>query len=172
RPSLARRRYLTVEEVRALAAASGEHADIVLTLAYCGLRIGELAALRVGKVDATRRRLQVDESATEVDGVMQWTATKDHQRRSVPYPQFLSESIEKRSEGKSADDLLFTAHRGGVIRVRGMRRNWFDGAATKAGVKGLTPHELRHTAASLAISAGASVLAVQRMLGHAKPSMT
>ena len=36
----------------------------------------------------------------------------------------------------------------------------------------LTPHDLRHTAASLAISAGANVKAVQRMLGHAKASMT
>jgi integrase len=36
----------------------------------------------------------------------------------------------------------------------------------------ITPHDLRHTAASLAISAGANVKAVQRMLGHAKASMT
>jgi integrase len=36
----------------------------------------------------------------------------------------------------------------------------------------ITPHDLRHTAASLAISAGAKVKAVQRMLGHAKASMT
>jgi integrase len=35
-----------------------------------------------------------------------------------------------------------------------------------------TPHDLRHTAASLAVSAGANVKAVQRMLGHAKASMT
>jgi len=36
----------------------------------------------------------------------------------------------------------------------------------------ITPHDLRHTAASLAISAGANVKAVQKMLGHAKASMT
>ncbi|HEY9376953.1 MAG TPA: tyrosine-type recombinase/integrase, partial [Jiangellaceae bacterium] len=34
------------------------------------------------------------------------------------------------------------------------------------------PHELRHTAASLAVSAGANAKAVQRMLGHAKASKT
>lgn len=39
-------------------------------------------------------------------------------------------------------------------------------------MEGLTPHELRHTAASLAVSAGASALIVQRVLGHQKPSMT
>ncbi len=36
----------------------------------------------------------------------------------------------------------------------------------------ITPHDLRHTAASLAISAGANVKAVQRMLGHASAAMT
>jgi len=45
-------------------------------------------------------------------------------------------------------------------------------AANAAGLEGLTPHELRHTAASLAVSAGANVKAVQRMLGHASAAMT
>lgn len=53
-----------------------------------------------------------------------------------------------------------------------MRRGWFDAAAVTAGVPGLTTHELRHTAASLAVSAGASVLGVRRMLGHDKASTT
>jgi integrase len=34
------------------------------------------------------------------------------------------------------------------------------------------PHGLRHTTASLAISAGANVKVVQRMLGHATAAMT
>ena len=37
---------------------------------------------------------------------------------------------------------------------------------------GLTPHGLRHTCASLAISAGANIKAVQRLLGHETASMT
>jgi integrase len=48
----------------------------------------------------------------------------------------------------------------------------FDPAAEDAGMAGLTPHELRHTAASLAVSAGANVKAVQKMLGHASAAMT
>jgi integrase len=58
------------------------------------------------------------------------------------------------------------------MRNRNARRAWFNRAATVAGVTGLTPHELRHTAASLAVSAGANVKAVQRMLGHASAAMT
>lgn len=40
------------------------------------------------------------------------------------------------------------------------------------GQESPTPHEVRHTAASLAISAGANVKAVQRMLGHASAAVT
>jgi integrase len=36
----------------------------------------------------------------------------------------------------------------------------------------VTIHDLRHTVASLAISVGANVKAVQRMLGHSSPAMT
>lgn len=48
----------------------------------------------------------------------------------------------------------------------------FDPAVTAAGLGDLQPHELRHTAASLAVAASANVQAVQRMLGHASAAMT
>ena len=49
---------------------------------------------------------------------------------------------------------------------------FFDPARDAAGLGDLTPHDLRHTAASLAIASGANVKAVQRMLGHASAAMT
>lgn len=169
---LTRRRYLTAAQVEALAQASDEWGDLVDLLAYTGLRIGEAAALRVQHVNALRRRLRVEESMTEVNGRLVWSAPKDHQRRSVGYPAFLDADIAHRMAGKGPDDLLFTTAAGTPVRVRNMRRDWFDVATTAAGVPGLTPHELRHTAASLAVSAGANVLVLQRMLGHEKPSTT
>jgi integrase len=42
----------------------------------------------------------------------------------------------------------------------------------RSGVQSITPHDLRHTCASLAVSAGANVLAVSRMLGHKDASVT
>ena len=67
---------------------------------------------------------------------------------------------------------MFTAPEGGVLRNTNFRLRFFDPAAEKVGLVGLTPHELRHTAASLAIAAGANVKAVQLMLGHASAAMT
>ena len=52
------------------------------------------------------------------------------------------------------------------------RKSWFGSAVITSGVPRVTPHDLRHTAASFAVSAGANVKAVQRMLGHSSASMT
>jgi integrase len=79
--------------------------------------------------------------------------------------------------GQSRDALVFTDQRGGVLRNSNWRARVFLPAVDKCqktddSFPSITPHDLRHTAASLAISAGANVKALQRMLGHAKASMT
>ena len=50
--------------------------------------------------------------------------------------------------------------------------SWFIRALETAGLDRMTVHDLRRTAASLGISSGANVKAVQRMLGHASAAMT
>ena len=57
-------------------------------------------------------------------------------------------------------------------RSSGTSRSWFMRALANAGLPRMTVHDLRHTAASLAIASGANVKAVQRMLGHASAAMT
>ena len=58
------------------------------------------------------------------------------------------------------------------LRNQNWRRAVWNEACVKAGVPGLVPHELRHTAASLAIAAGADIISVSRMLGHSSPTVT
>lgn len=166
------KRFLSHQEVARLAQASGDYQTAVLVMAYCGLRWGELAGLKAGKVDLMRRRLHVIEAVSEVRGHLVWDTPKSHQQRSVPIPRFLVDQLSQAIAGKGPDDVVFTARRGGVLRNLNFRRDVFDRAAESAGLPGLTPHELRHTAASLAVSAGANVKAVQRMLGHKSASMT
>ncbi len=75
-------------------------------------------------------------------------------------------------EARQPDELVFTGVRGGgALRATVFRRAAFDEAAASIGLPGLNPHELRHTAASLAIAAGADVKVVQQMLGHASAAM-
>ena len=58
------------------------------------------------------------------------------------------------------------------MRNHNFRSRVFVPAAAMIGMPGMTPHDLRHTAASLAVQAGANVKAVQLMLGHASAAMT
>jgi integrase len=109
---------------------------------------------------------------SEVQGHLISGTPKNHQARSVPIPGLVADLLAEGVAGKAADDLVFTTWRGKPLRNLNFRRDVFDRAAGDAGLSGLTPHELRHTAASLAVSAGANVKAVQRMLGHASAAMT
>ncbi|MFG2007877.1 tyrosine-type recombinase/integrase [Micromonospora sp. NPDC048868] len=164
--------FLTHVQVDELAAAAEPHGLIIRVLAYTGRWWGELAALRVRRVDLMKRRLLVAESVTEVNGRAVFGTPKTHQRRSVPLPRFLVEPIAAQIAGRSGDELVFTSPAGDVLRNNNFRRRVFDRAAESIGLAGLTPHGLRHTAASLAVAEGANVKAVQRMLGHASAAMT
>jgi integrase len=175
------KRFLSRDELFALADAAAQYPIpeigqqyrvLVLLLAFCGLRWGEAAGLKVGRVDLLRRRLVVAETLSEVGGHLVWGTPKSHAARSVPIPNFLVDLLAEAVHDASPADLVFTTWRGRPLRNLNFRRDVFDRAAEDAGLAGLTPHELRHTAASLAVSAGANVKAVQRMLGHASAAMT
>ncbi len=133
---------------------------------------GEMAALRVRRVDFLRRRLTIAESVTEVAGQAVFGTPKTHQLRMVPLPEMLVDALSRRCAGKYRDGFLLTATNGTVLRLRNWRRVVFDQAVRAAGLTDVTPHHLRHTAASLAVASGATVKAVQRMLGRASAAMT
>ena len=141
-------------------------------MAYTGLRWGEMAALTVGRVDFLRRRVLVAESVTPVKGVMTFGPTKGHERREVPLPRFLVDDLARHVAGRSAEELLFTGARGAVMRSLTFQRAALTAAAATLGIPGFHPHELRHTAASLATASGADVKVVQQMLGHKSATMT
>jgi integrase len=191
RPALKEQRHLTISQVEHLARECGYPSNpskhrsyaerahepyrlAVLFLAYTGVRFGEMAALRAGRVDLERRRAVIAESVTVVQGRgLVWGTPKTHQRREVPLPRFLVHELAPHLETLAPDDLVFTGvRRGSPLRAAIFRRGHFDAAATAIGLPGLHPHELRHTAASLAIAAGADVKVVQKMLGHASATMT
>lgn len=166
-------RYLTHAEVHRLAGASGRHAGLVRMLAYTGLRWGEATGLRVRDVDLVRRRLAVVQNAVLVRGTVVLGTPKTHKRRTVPYPAILDGELERATAGKDANDLVFAGLDGRHLITPTVRdRSWFDRALQEADLPPMTIHDLRHTAASLAVASGANVKAVQKMLGHASAAMT
>jgi integrase len=166
---------LTHEQVADLAQGAGDHAALVRLLAYTGLRWGEAIGLRVKDVQLEERRIRVSVNAVEVGADIQVGTPKTHKRRSVPFPRLLLSDLESQLRNKGPEQLVFSDDNGDYMRrtrVSGGSRSWFKKALADAGLGAMTLHDLRHTAASLAISAGANVKAVQRMLGHASAAMT
>lgn len=122
------------------------------------------------------RRFNVEENAVLVGWKIYVGTPKTHEKRSVPYPARLAPLIDAACAGKGLDSLLFG---NGVTHMKNETddRGWFATAVRRAQkidplLPRLTLQDLRHTAASLAISSGANVKAVQRMLGHAAAAMT
>ncbi|HWU23553.1 MAG TPA: site-specific integrase, partial [Nocardioides sp.] len=132
-----------------------------------------MAALEVGRVDLERGRAVIAESVTPVQGHgLVWGTTKTHQRREVPIPRFLVEELRTFLADRDPGDLVFPGIRNGQPLRVSTFRSTFTAAAVAIGVPDLHPHQLRHTAASLAIASGADVKVVQQMLGHSSATMT
>lgn len=164
-------RPLTTVQVQELATACGKDGIVVRTLAFTGLRWGELAGLRVRDLDVKRGRLSVSRSVAERGGVVTVGPTKTGKARQVGVPPALLLELAEVAEGRDGDEPLLPAARGGIRRHSRFYKRWK--LATEAvGLGDLRPHDLRHTAASLAIQSGADVKVVQRMLGHASATMT
>lgn len=95
------KRFLTAGQVEDLAEAAGEHGTAIRVLGYCGLRYGELAALRVRRIDLMRRRITVSESVSEVGGRAAFGTPKSHQQRSGPVPRSLIDELTVLVAGKA-----------------------------------------------------------------------
>ncbi|MGB4779290.1 tyrosine-type recombinase/integrase [Microbacterium sp.] len=170
-----RRSYLTHEQVHALATTS-RHPELVNMLAYTGLRWGEVTGIRVWHIDLARRRILIEENAVMVNATIVLGTTKDDEDRTVPIPEFLLPFIAGAVVTRTREDYVFGPG-DDPMPLPNSKAGWFAGAVKRArkadtSFPHITPHGLRHTAASLAISAGANVKAVQRMLGHASAAMT
>ncbi|MBA2279803.1 MAG: site-specific integrase [Acidimicrobiia bacterium] len=170
-------KFLSHDEVAALAAVIDErYRALVLVASYCGLRAGELMALRRPNVDLLHRSIAVVEQVHAGGGHHHVSPPKSAAgRRSVAVPSIVVESLEihlgEFAEAGSAG-LVFPAPSGGFMRPENFRRRVWTPATLAAGVAPLRLHDLRHTCASLAIAAGADVKVLQRMLGHASAALT
>jgi integrase len=168
--------YLTAAQLGRLADEAGRYLSLVLLLGVGGLRWGEAAALRVSDVDFLRRRIGLHRNAVEVNGKFAVGSLKSNKNRTVALPAFVVDALAETAKGKSRDDLLWPSRAGGYL-ASPATGSWLAGAVqrcreTDPTFPRVTAHDLRHTAASLAISAGANPKEVQRMLGHASAAMT
>lgn len=166
--------YLTHEQLEALAVAAGDSGTLIRLLGYCGIRWGEATAIEAERMQLATRRLRVVQAYSRVKGGMKLGPVKNHEKRSVPLLASMVEELRPLVDSRGRGDLLFVGADGTHLRYSTWRPAVFDPAVKAAGLAGMgiTPHKLRHTAASLAIAAGADVKVVQLMLGHKSAAMT
>lgn len=176
-------RFLTLDQLHALADAAGKNRALVYVLGTCGLRFGEVAELRWRDVDLDKKSILVRRSVTLVDNKFVVGTPKGGKGRTVSLSEFVGDLLTP----GPADALVFPDTAGGHMRGTNVRRRWWSDAVTEAQlfprivkdaagekitVYEFKIHELRHTAASLAIQAGANIKSLQNMLGHESAALT
>ena len=128
-------RCLDEREVWLLADAAGINALSILVLAWCGLRFGELAALRCGSLDLQKRELRVTATLSENGGKLTEGPPKtESSNRTVPVPEWLCDELAALASGRNGQDYLFTAMKGGPLRIGNWRYRVFDPVVKRAGL--------------------------------------
>jgi integrase/recombinase XerD len=161
---------LTVEEIDAMVAAinpesreaTRDHA-LIETLYGCGLRVSELIALQIDKVNFAQGYVTV--------------RGKGNKERIVPMGQITADALTRWLEEREStqalklkpgeENYVFTSPRTGsrITRVRVFKI--VKQLAEAAGIKKeISPHTLRHSFASHLLEGGANLRAIQQMLGH------
>jgi integrase len=165
----------------------GHEIEPMVTLAlFCGLRRGEILALRWGSVDLDKKMLRVREALeeTKAQGIVFKSPKSKAGRRDVTMPDIVIDALRRHRIAQlelraklglgrlSDDDLLFVTLNGTPISPRHFSANVWPGFAKAIGMPEITFHSLRHTHASQLISAGVDVVTISKRLGHSSPKIT
>jgi integrase len=164
----------SIAQVEALAdAVPGRYRAMVLLAAFCGLRLGELLALRRDRIDLERQVVIVTDSLLELsNGLIELGPPKTEASvRSVSLPPHLvpiiAEHLEQFVSGDPAA-IVFPGAKGGWMRRSQWNKYWLK-AAAEVGTPGLRFHDMRHTGNTLAASTGASTRELMKRLGQSSP---
>jgi integrase len=188
RPEL---RFLTERELETAVRLAKRHGDVLAVTAGTGLRFGEISALWVGDVDLDRCTVRVnkawkrngEDDATEIPG---WLSRqlrakhtmRDHHlgnpktprsRRTITIAPTVADLLEKRIDGRPADDFVFTSRAGLPLHNGDFYTHVWRKLMTAVAAEHIAPfrfHDLRHTHVAWLIAGGAPLPHIQARLGH------
>ncbi len=124
------------------------HKCVILTLYLLGLRISELASLRLEDIGQTTVRIE----------------GKGKREREVPLPPSLKVLLEHYQKIETPSTYLFEKD-GEKLRISSLRYIVTKSFKT-IGIKA-TPHQLRHSYATILLNNSARIADVSELLGHA-----
>lgn len=148
----------------------GRDSQAVRVAAYCGLRQGELLALRWRDVDWTGSALTISRSMSAgIEGT-----TKSRRARRVPLADQAAAALDRlsrRADFTSPADYVFCNALGRPIDGSALRRR-YKAARDAAGLRPLRWHDLRHTFGSLLVAGGVDLVSVKDAMGHSQLTTT
>ena len=154
---------------------------LVLFLIDSGCRRGEVAGLKWEEIDFKTGKVNICRNAqyTKEKGVYIGTPKSNKSREIIinaPVLQVLKEWKRQQTliyfgQGKSTDGFCFTQNEGELMNPNTITE-YIRNFGKRYDIRGLKPHALRHTMATLSIANGADVVSVSKKLGHCNPSVT
>ncbi len=159
-----------------VAQLSSSYANLLFLMLHTGLRTGEAQALKPGDIDFHGKRLRVERSVT-LNRVIK--STKTGEPRWIDLGPHTIEKLKNHltwleaeaiAKGKEAE-WLFPSETWTLLDDRHIARA-MRGVLRKADLPSFSPYDLRHTYASLLLSASVPLLYVAQQLGHVKPTIT
>lgn len=173
RQALAKQRvFLSAEQVRQLCNALGEPCRSVVAVAVLtGLRIGEILALRWGRIDFLHNVIAVEESYSGRFGPPKTQSS----RRSVPVSgalRALLQNQQTRCKGTGESDLVFATCKGTPLSSKNLRNRVLEPTRKTLGFPRISWHTFRYTHATWLSEAQVPARIAQSILGHSDVSMT
>ena len=166
-------RFLTMDEVRRLITASDEPVrTIVLLATMTGLRIGEILALRWGRINLASGTLRVEETCYH--GRFGTPKTKAS-RRELPIAYVVVQTLlrhRSRSSDVSGEALVFCTSNGTPLASNNLCKRQLGPACICAGLAPINWHTLRHTHGTLLHEQGTPLRVAQAQLGHSHMTTT
>jgi len=155
-----RDRYLQPDELPRLfakldAEPNQTFADFVRLSLFVGARRANMLAMRWDEVSIARREWRIPE-------------TKAGESQLVPLPLAAVEILERRQQNANGSPWVFPS-RSKSGHLESPRKAWLR-LCERAGIEGLTIHDLRRSLGSWQAAAGASELIIGKTLGHAPGS--
>lgn len=163
----------TLEELAVIIdSMPNEYRAMVLLAAWCAMRYGELAALRRHDVSADGSLIRIRRAVARVRGeVIEGEPKTEAGRRDVAVPPHVAPVLVdhlKRYAAPGKAGLLFPSRSGGFLPTVTLYKHWYA-AREAAGRPDLRFHDLRHTGATMAAQAGATLADLMARLGHTTP---
>lgn len=155
-------------------AADSEYYPIYFLMGFYGLRCGEALGISWSDIDIDNKVIRIHQQVECFNKTYSFKKLKtEDSRRKLPLvPATLNalENVTRTSEGPLSD-LIFKSSNGLPIDPSNLRRT-FRRLIKEVGLPAITPHHLRHTAATNLMILGTQPKAVQSILGHAHISTT